>query len=100
MAEWTADGLRVLVVEDQESVLRTVTRMLRQLGFIVTAAGSADLALDHLEAGEEFDLLFTDIVLPGAMDGVGLAEEMRGRSPATRILLTSGFTEHSLSAKT
>ena len=97
--EWSADGLRALVVEDQESVLKTVTRMLRQLGFKVVAATSADAALDELESAGPFDLLFTDIVLPGVMDGVALAEEIRERSPGTRILLTSGFTEHSLSAE-
>ena len=97
-AEWSANGLRVLVVEDQESVLRTVTRMLRQLGFNVCPAFSAEAALDELETGGPFDVLFTDIVLPGVMDGVALAEEIRARSPSTRILLTSGFTEHSLSA--
>jgi PAS domain S-box-containing protein len=96
--EWSANGLRALVVEDQESVLRTVTRMLRALGFKVVSAMSADAALDELESAGPFDLLFTDIVLPGIMDGVALAEEIRARSPSTRILLTSGFTEHSLSA--
>ena len=98
-AEWSANGLRALVVEDQESVLKTVTRMLRQLGFKVVATTSADAALDELESAGPFDLLFTDIVLPGVMDGVALAEEIRERSPGTRILLTSGFTEHSLSAE-
>jgi PAS domain S-box-containing protein len=96
--EWNAHGLRALVVEDQDSVLKTVTRMLRQLGFKVTAFASADAALLHLEQESDFDLLFTDIVLPGEIDGVGLAEEVRARSPNTRILLTSGFTEHSLAA--
>ncbi len=97
-SEWSANGLRALVVEDQESVLRTVTRMLKALGFSVTAATSADAAVKMLDGVEPFDLLFTDIVLPGALDGVGLAEEVRDRFPTTRILLTSGFTEHSLSA--
>lgn len=96
--EWNARGLRALVVEDQESVLRTVTRMLRQLGFDVTPATTADAALEYLDAGAEFDLLFSDIVLPGEMDGVALADEIRHRAPGTRILLTSGFTEHSLTA--
>ena len=97
-AEWSANGLRVLVVEDQESVLLTVSRMLRQLGFNVRPAISAEVALDELETGGPFDVLFTDIVLPGVMDGVALAAEIRARSPSTRILLTSGYTEHSLSA--
>ena len=96
--EWNAQGLRVLVVEDQENVLRTVTRMLRQMGFTVTSALSPDVALEHLDREAPFDLLFTDIVLPGKMDGVALAEEVQDRSPSTRILLTSGFTEHSLTA--
>ena len=97
--EWNARGLRVLVVEDQESVLKTVTRMLKALGFAVTAATNTDAAMDHLDTEAPFDLLFTDIVLPGALDGVGLAEDVRLRSPETRILLTSGFTEHSISAQ-
>ena len=98
-SEWMANGLRALVVEDQESVLRTVTRMLRQLGFDVTAADCADAALFHLDRDAPFDVLFTDIVLPGAMDGVALAERVRIQAPGTRILLTSGYTEHSLAAQ-
>ena len=97
-AEWRAGGLRALVVEDQQSVLVAVSRMLRQFGFEVVSADAADAALKHLEANNPFDLLFTDIVLPGAMDGVGLAAEIARRSPGTRILLTSGFTEHNLAA--
>ena len=98
-AEWTANGLRVLVVEDQENVLATVSRMLRALGFSVTPAMTADAAIAHIDTGAPYDLLFTDVVLPGEMDGVGLAEEVALRSPSTRILLTSGFTEHSLAAQ-
>ena len=97
-AEWRAPGLKALVVEDQQSVLAAVSRMLRQLGFEVVGAPAADVALQHLETDGPFDLLFTDIVLPGAMDGVGLAGEISRRSPETRILLTSGFTEHNLAS--
>ncbi len=95
---WDAHGMSALVVEDQESVLRSVMRMLRHLGFGVTGASSADIALKHLDADAPFDLLFTDIVLPGALDGVALAEAVGRRSPGTRILLTSGFTEHRIAA--
>ena len=97
-AEWNANGLQALVVEDQESVLATVTRMLRALGFGVTGVTSARAALDHFDSGTPVDVLFTDIVLPGDMDGMALAEEIGIRAPATRILLTSGYTEHSLAA--
>ena len=98
-ADWNANGMRVLLVEDQVNVLRTVSRMLRALGFDVTEAMSTDEAQDRLDRFPAFDLLFTDIVLPGPVDGLALAEEVQARAPATRILLTSGFTEHSLSAE-
>ncbi len=97
--EWSAQGLRALVVEDQESVLATVMRMLRQLGFDPVGVTSADAAAERLGRDGPFDLLFSDIVLPGTMDGVALAEFVRAQSPNTRILLTSGFTEHSLAAE-
>ena len=96
--EWSAGGLRALVVEDQESVLKTVSRMMRQLGFEVAGAMSAAAALERIGQEPAFDVLFTDIVLPGDMDGVALAGEVKARSPGTRIMLTSGFTEHSLAA--
>ena len=95
---WSAQGKRVLLVEDQENVLHAVARMLRAFGFTVTQAMSTDEALESLDREAPFDLLFTDIVLPGPVDGLALAEEVQARAPATRILLTSGFTEHSLSA--
>ena len=95
-AAWSAQGLRALIVEDQDSVLRTTMRMLRQFGFAVTGAATAAAALDRLEQDAPFDLLFTDIVLPGPTDGVALAEEVRLRCPDIHILLTSGYTEHSL----
>ncbi len=98
-SEWAANGLRVLLVEDQENVLRTVARMLRALGFDVTPAMSTVDAFDSLDREPPFDLLFTDIVLPGPVDGLALAEEVQARAPTTRILLTSGFTEHSLSSE-
>ena len=97
--EWHAGGMRVLLVEDKEEVLNTVARMLRALGFKVTSAKSGEDAMDRLDQAGPFDLLFTDIVMPGAVDGVGLAEAVQARAPATRILLTSGFTEHSLAAE-
>jgi CheY-like chemotaxis protein len=58
----------------------------------VTVAETADAGMQHIENGERFDLLFTDIVMPGQLNGVALAKELRARDPAARILFTSGFS--------
>ena len=64
---------------------------MRGLGYQVVAAETADAGLEHLQNGEQFDLLFTDIVVPGQINGIVLARELRQRDPAARILFTSGF---------
>ena len=48
--------------------------------------------MQYIESGERFDLLFTDIVMPGQLNGLALARELRARDPAVRILFTSGFS--------
>src|SRR5581483_3004532 len=82
----------VLVVEDNEAVRRIVMRQLASLGYRVAAAGSAAEALEVL-ARERITLLFSDIVMPGGMSGIELAEAARARWPGLRVLLTSGFPE-------
>jgi PAS domain S-box-containing protein len=88
--DWQGSGLRALVVEDQPAVLVAVSRMLTQMGFRVTEAATVEEAIEQLDFGGQFDLLLTDIVLPGPMDGIALAEQVRRRRPATRIMLSSG----------
>ena len=88
---------RALLVEDQPAVLATVSRMFRQLGYDICAVTSASAALAELFKGPAFAVLFTDIVLPGDLDGIGLAKEVSVLAPDTRILLTSGFSGHDLS---
>src|SRR6185312_1282479 len=66
--------------------------VLRSLGYHVVVACSGDEAMEYLRSGEKFDLLFTDIVMPGKLDGLALATEFRSRDPAARILFTSGFS--------
>ncbi len=83
----------VLVVEDNPDMRRIAVRQLAELGYRVAEAENADKALALLDEGPEPDLLFTDVVMPGAMDGIALAEEVAARRPGVRILLTSGFTE-------
>jgi PAS domain S-box-containing protein len=97
---WSANGLRVLAVEDQAPVLQAVTRMLRQLGFEVTAVQNATAALAEFDADPSYDLLFTDIVLPAPMSGTELANRARQIVPRIRVVLTSGYSEDGLSVAT
>ncbi len=88
---------RALLVEDQPAVLATVSRMFKQLDYDVCAVTTAAAALAELQVGPAFTILFTDIVLPGDLDGIGLAKEVSVLAPGTKILLTSGFSGHDLS---
>ncbi|MBL8937225.1 MAG: response regulator [Archangium sp.] len=80
---------RVLVVDDDEQVRRSVERVLLRAGFVVRVVGSAEAALDALEH-EPFELLLTDIMLPG-LDGVQLAERGRARRPTMRVCFMTGY---------
>jgi CheY-like chemotaxis protein len=86
---------RVLLVEDDENVRSYVTKLLQDLGYRVTATAGAKTALAALTAAE-FDLVFTDIIMPGDMDGVQLATAIRAVRPAMPILFTSGYSERSV----
>jgi CheY-like chemotaxis protein len=80
----------VLVVEDEGLVRLDAVESLRAAGFQVVEAGSADEALRAFEAREDIDLVFTDIDIPGAMDGLELARFLHQRRPQVRLILTSG----------
>ncbi|MCK6452995.1 MAG: ATP-binding protein, partial [Alphaproteobacteria bacterium] len=92
-------GETVLVVEDNELVRPHVERMLAELGYRVVAAPDGPRALDALRSTPGIDLLFTDMVMPGGMDGLSLAEAARRLRPGLRVLLTSGFTEAALAGR-
>jgi CheY-like chemotaxis protein len=83
----------VLVVEDSRDVADVTSALLEQLGYRVVRAENAAEALRHLQQGIEFNLLFSDIVMPGPMDGLGLAQACREQYPDLPILLTSGFSD-------
>jgi CheY-like chemotaxis protein len=72
-------------------VLALGVEMLTELGYRVFSAPSGQAALDHIKQGVEFDLLFSDIVMPGGVNGVQLANAVRELRPDARILLTSGY---------
>jgi two-component system cell cycle sensor histidine kinase/response regulator CckA len=82
---------RILLVDDEETVRRVTGRLLEKLGYRVRAAGDADEALALLRDGERFDLVVTDVVMPG-LSGIEMAERMRHLLPDQRILFTSGYT--------
>ncbi len=82
----------ILLVEDNAQIRAVGTAILRGLGYQVTVAETGDEAMQHIEAGTRFDLLFTDIVMPGQLNGIALAQALRARDPATRIVFTSGFS--------
>lgn len=82
----------VLAVDDNPEVLRMTVRQLQFLGYSTIEARSAAEALEIL-GREHVDLLFTDVVMPGDLDGIGLARECQARWPAVKVLFTSGFPE-------
>ncbi|MDT7952521.1 MAG: MASE4 domain-containing protein [Acetobacteraceae bacterium] len=81
----------VLLVEDDDEVARSAEDMLNQLGYGVRRAANADAALPLLNGAPAIDLVLTDIVMPGAMNGIDLAHEIVRRRPDLPVLLTSGY---------
>ncbi len=83
----------ILMVEDNAEVRVMGETLLVDAGFLVHTAGDAAEALAMMEAGLAFDLLFTDIVMPGDLDGVGLSAEVARLRPGTPVLLTTGWAD-------
>ena len=81
----------VLVVEDNSSLRSVVVRQLEVIGLRVLEAENAQMALDVLKAEPGIDLVFTDVVLPGNMDGYALARAIKESYPNLKIIMTSGF---------
>jgi CheY-like chemotaxis protein len=86
----------VLLVEDNDEVAALVSEMLGEIGYEVTRVASAQAALGALANGRRVDLVFSDIMMPGEMDGVDLAREIRHRRANLPIVLTSGYAEPTL----
>ncbi|MGI8526273.1 MAG: MASE1 domain-containing protein [Pseudolabrys sp.] len=83
----------ILMVEDSREVAEVTGTLLEQLGYRVVRAENAAEALRHLSQGINFDLLFSDIVMPGAFNGFALAKECSELYPGIPILLTSGYND-------
>jgi PAS domain S-box-containing protein len=87
---------RILVVEDNPGVRETVVRQLRDLGYETLEAAGGKEALTILKSNQRVDLLFSDVVMPGGMDGTQLAETATTLRPGLKVLLTSGFARASI----
>lgn len=86
---------RVLIVEDRPDVAELARMVLEEYGYRCGLAYSGKEALAILK-GEKFDLLFTDLIMPGGMNGVMLAREAKRFYPTLKVLLTTGYSENSL----
>jgi CheY-like chemotaxis protein len=86
----------ILVVEDDAMVRSYVNAQLKSLGYTTLSVGNATAALSIGDSDTRFDLLFTDVVMPGPYNGVQLAAEMSRRRPGLKVLFTSGYSENAL----
>lgn len=93
---WRGDGLEAIVVDDNDDVRILTGEVLADVGFRVRYASNASEALALCEAGS--DLLVTDIVMPGAMNGVALARTVRQRWPDMQTILMTGYSDASAEA--
>jgi len=91
-----ADAETILVVEDDDDVRAYTKEILRELGYSILEAATGLAALRVLEAHPEIDLLFTDVGLPGGMNGRQLADEARRRRPDLKILFTTGYARNAI----
>jgi len=84
---------RILVVEDNDDVRELAESMLALEGYDIVAAPSGERALALLEEGEQVDLLFTDVIMPGGMNGLELIERVHARQPDLPVLVTTDYMD-------
>jgi CheY-like chemotaxis protein len=83
----------VLVVEDDFLIRMNAAEMIEEAGFTVVEAANSDEAIVILESRLDITVVFTDIQMPGSMDGLKLAAAIRGRWPPIQIIATSGLVD-------
>jgi len=86
----SASAIVVLVVEDEVLILLDTAESLKGYGFEVIEACDADIAIQLLEGRDDVALMFTDVNMPGSMDGLKLARTVQDRWPEIQIIVTSG----------
>ena len=89
--------IRILLAEDDEAMRAHLMRALERTGYAVVGVGDGTDALDLVQRGERYDLLLTDIVMPG-MDGIELAQRVSIIAPETRVMFITGFSAVTLRA--
>jgi CheY-like chemotaxis protein len=87
------DAPAVLVAEDEPLIRMVVADVIAEAGFAVYEAGDADEAIRLLQLHGEICILFTDVNMPGSMDGLALAHSVRARWPEVKIIVTTGRTK-------
>jgi PAS domain S-box-containing protein len=87
---------KILIVEDENDLRELTTRLIEDLGYGACTASAGAEAVATLESDSDIGLVFTDILMPGGMNGFELAAEIRRRRPQMPILMTSGFPGHFL----
>ncbi len=90
-------GERILVIEDDAEVRATTLGMLHNLGYDTLEAETGEQALSQLDSEPAIDLVFTDVFLPGGMNGPDIAREIKSRLPDMPILFTSGYSADQIS---
>ena len=88
-----SNGQRVLVVDDNADVAEVTSSLFEHLGYETVYRDSAEAALDLLEEGTKIDLVFSDIVMPGTIDEIGLAREIGSQYPDLQVVLTTGYSD-------
>ncbi|MEZ5889196.1 MAG: response regulator [Xanthobacteraceae bacterium] len=91
-ATFSNGEVTVLIVEDEPLVLDMISQELTDQGFAVLEADTAEAALSIIESGQTVDVLFTDIRLPGEMDGWRLAATVRESKPKLPVIYATGYT--------
>ncbi|MGH1575182.1 PAS domain S-box protein [Methylobacterium sp. P31] len=90
--------LRVLVVEDNAQVAEVAASVLAERGHAVVSSASASEALHALNSGQPFDVILSDLVMPGEMNGFDLAQRVRDRWPSLPVLLATGYSDQAAKA--
>jgi CheY-like chemotaxis protein len=93
MGDPKSQNVAVLVVEDEHLIRMDTASFLEAAGFKVFEADNAADAIRSLELHDEIRLIFTDVNMPGSMDGLALAQYVRGRWPPVKIIVTSGYVK-------
>jgi len=95
-AELPTGNETVLIVDDEKDLLQLTSQILNRLGYRTQLAENATQALEILKGDDKIDLLFSDVVMPGGMNGYELATQATAIKPDIKVLLTSGFTSKAI----